>query len=168
MVQIGSVGGALIAFIACDKIGVYCVTVHLVHVTDICRSHLGYSSIVCRLDCRRHHLHHSRWKLWTSPCWTIYYGPWNRTNDCRCTSIPGRSSTTKYSRTLHLYLFRLSLSRYHAWILRELGYFTPYFEQVSQPMDRCDHHAHRLCWNHPNYESVRVGISSMARKGWQG
>ncbi len=87
MVQIGSVGGALIAFIACDKLGI----INIFEYTSWCekadilvRSNMGHSPALYGLDYWCYYLYYSCGKLWANPCWKIHNGSRNRSNNsCR-------------------------------------------------------------------------------------
>jgi hypothetical protein len=111
MVQIGSVGGALIAFIFADKIGKSLISELDLRAADRqrhCRTSLGHSSALPCLDSGCHYLHHSKWQLWPNPCRPFYYGPWHWSNNCGCTCV----SLSFFSLCHRLRLGRYGASRF--------------------------------------------------------
>jgi hypothetical protein len=88
MVQIGSVGGALIAFIACDKLGMPAIHTGLVlEANGTHRTNMGYPTTMSDLAYRRDCFHDIWWKLWTSVGRQIRDGFGNRTNHCSRSSV---------------------------------------------------------------------------------
>jgi hypothetical protein len=123
MVQIGSVGGALIAFIACDKLGMLFYNIrNEEHILMLSRTHLGDPTTLFDLDSWSYHLHHFSRQLWPGSRRTICHGIRNWTDHCCSTSILGRGCTTKYPGVVYLHFQWLGLPRYHARILCKLSH----------------------------------------------